>query len=361
MRQAGRLLRAARRSAGRRTTGAERCAGVGHRAGRTGVPGACGRVTPVLVLGGYLGAGKTTLVNHLLRHAAGRRIAVMVNDFGELTIDADLIQGADGDVLALAGGCVCCSFGSDLIGALQTVQQRQPTPDLILIETSGVAQPAAVARSVRLLAGLRIEGIVVVADAQTLRQRSADAYVGDLVRQQLREADLLILNKAEPCSPPALVDLAEWLDAQIAPDTPRITVSRARVPVELVLDFRSGLQPASGMGPPVTGEAPLDRWAAQPMARALAPAQDRFVSDLCPISRPLDPERLLRTLRAPDSGVLRAKGWITDLSGQRQLLQLVGRRAEWLPVPPQAGPPGPDRLLVIGLAGVYRRDPMLFN
>lgn len=70
---------------------------------------------PVTVIGGYLGAGKTTLVNHLLRHAGGRRLAVLVNDFGALPIDADLIEGADGAVLAIAGGCVCCAYGSDLI------------------------------------------------------------------------------------------------------------------------------------------------------------------------------------------------------------------------------------------------------
>ncbi len=71
---------------------------------------------PAVLIGGYLGAGKTTLVNHLLRHANGRRIAVLVNDFGEVSIDADLIVGAEGGVLSLAGGCVCCSFGSDLVG-----------------------------------------------------------------------------------------------------------------------------------------------------------------------------------------------------------------------------------------------------
>ncbi|MBL8319631.1 MAG: GTP-binding protein, partial [Burkholderiaceae bacterium] len=85
--------------------------------------GAAGRV-PTVVVGGYLGAGKTTLVNELLRQAEGQRIAVLVNDFGELTIDADLIVGASGDVLALAGGCVCCSFGADLIGTLRQVLQR---------------------------------------------------------------------------------------------------------------------------------------------------------------------------------------------------------------------------------------------
>ncbi|MDA0225683.1 MAG: GTP-binding protein, partial [Proteobacteria bacterium] len=68
---------------------------------------------PLTIIGGYLGAGKTTLVNHLLRNAEGRRLAVLVNDFGDLPIDADLIASRDGNLLAIAGGCVCCSFGSD--------------------------------------------------------------------------------------------------------------------------------------------------------------------------------------------------------------------------------------------------------
>jgi len=82
------------------------------------------RVVPAVVVGGYLGAGKTTLVNRLLRHAGGRRIAVLVNDFGDVPIDADLIESRDGDVLNLAGGCICCSVGSDLLGALLTLPGR---------------------------------------------------------------------------------------------------------------------------------------------------------------------------------------------------------------------------------------------
>ena len=102
---------------------------------------------PVTVIGGYLGAGKTTLVNHLLRHAGGRRIAVLVNDFGALPIDADLIEARDGDLLAIAGGCVCCSYGSDLMDALAALLERSPRPDHLVIETSGVALPGSVARS----------------------------------------------------------------------------------------------------------------------------------------------------------------------------------------------------------------------
>jgi len=314
-------------------------------------------VTPTLVVGGYLGAGKTTLVNHLLRHAGGRRIAVMVNDFGELTIDADLIEGAEGSVLALAGGCVCCSFGSDLLGALQDVLQRQPQPDLILIETSGVALPAAVARSARLLPGLRIEGIVLMLDAETVRQRSADPYVGDLVSQQLLDADLLILNKTELCSSTELTELNDWLATMSTPGTPVVPASQARVPPELVLGFQAGL--STGLDA-ATGDA-LARWAAQPIAQPLAPASDRFVNELIDLSAPLDLQVLLQGLSDPSAGIVRAKGWLTDLTGQRHLLQQVGRRIELQPLAPDAGPAGPDRLLIIGLAGIYRLGNLLSN
>ena len=318
-------------------------------------------VTPTLIVGGYLGAGKTTLVNHLLRNAGGRRIAVMVNDFGELTIDADLIEGAEGSVLALAGGCVCCSFGSDLLGALQDVLQRQPQPDLILIETSGVALPAAVARSARLLPGLSIDGIVLMLDAETVRQRSADPYVGDLVRQQLLDADLLILNKTELCGPTALAELNAWLPTMTAAGTPVVPANQARVPPELVLGFQADWA-ADPEG--ATGDA-LARWAAQPITPPITPpiaaAADRFVNELLELTAPLDPQQLLAALTAPDAGVVRAKGWLTDLAGQRHLLQQVGRRIELLALAPGAGPPGPDRLLVIGLAGRYSPGQLLLN
>ena len=320
-------------------------------------------MTPTLIVGGYLGAGKTTLVNHLLRNAGGRRIAVMVNDFGELTIDADLIEGAEGSVLALAGGCVCCSFGSDLLGALQDVLQRQPQPDLILIETSGVALPAAVARSARLLPGLSIDGIVLMLDAETVRQRSADPYVGDLVRQQLLDADLLILNKTELCSPIALAELHAWLPTMTTAGTPVVPANQARVPPELVLGFQAdwAADPEGATGTTGASGAALARWAAQPIGQLLAPASDRFVNEMLLLSAPLDPKSLLQGLSDPTVGVVRAKGWLTDLAGQRHLLQQVGRRIELLPLAPDAGPPGPDRLLVIGLAGRYSPGRLLLN
>ena len=88
----------------------------------------------VTVIGGYLGAGKTTLVNHLLRHANGAKLAVLVNEFGDLPIDADLIEGKSDNVISISGGCVCCSFGSDLIGALMDLPQVSSDIDHVLID-----------------------------------------------------------------------------------------------------------------------------------------------------------------------------------------------------------------------------------
>ena len=241
----------------------------------------------------------------------------------------------------------------------QTVAEIQP--DLILIETSGVALPAAVARSARLLPGLSIDGIVLMLDAETVRQRSADPYVGDLVRQQLLDADLLILNKTELCSPTALAELHAWLPTMTTPGTPVVPAHQARVPPELVLGFHADW----AANPQGTNGDALARWAAQPITPPITPpiaaAADRFVNELLELAAPMDPKQLLAALTAPDAGVVRAKGWLTDLAGQRHLLQLVGRRAELLPLAPDAGPAGPDRLLVIGLVGVYHHGQLILN
>ena len=125
---------------------------------------------PVTVVGGYLGAGKTTLVNHVLRSAQGIRIAVLVNDFGALPIDAGLIEAREGDLISIAGGCICCSFGSDLMGALASLARRTPRPDQVLIETSGVALPGSVSRSAALLEAFAPGRVVVLVDAETVRE-----------------------------------------------------------------------------------------------------------------------------------------------------------------------------------------------
>lgn len=301
---------------------------------------------PTHVIGGYLGAGKTTLVNHLLRQAGGERIAVLVNDFGSVNIDADLILGQSGEVLALAGGCVCCSFGADLVGTLAGLQQRQPPPQRVLIETSGVGLPAAVARTARLAPGLQLEGTVVVADAVRVRQQVADPYMGDTVRQQLADADLLLLNKADAVAPEALSALRECL-ATLAPRAACIACVQGQVPPTVVY---------GRLGDTESEDASFERhWQAVPWARGAAPAAaDAFVSHTWQLPAGVDLNALVQRLSASHTGLLRAKGWVQDAAGQRWLVQSVGTRTELSAAPAQARPTAPcGRLVLIGLRGVF--------
>ena len=356
-------------------------AGWAHPEGsmKTGDNGA--QVLPTVVIGGYLGAGKTTLVNHLLRHAGaaaqsgGRRIAVLVNDFGEISIDADLIEGAAGEVLSLAGGCICCSFGADLVGTLAAVAQRVPRPELVLIETSGVGLPASVARTAKLVPGVRIDGIVVLADALALRRQASERFVGDTVRQQLHEADLVIVGKTDLVDAPALDALLAWLreDGVTAPCMPLPVAlqERAAAICAWVLGL-AGLEEPTERGeriadrraPPYSPKG--NAGAAHGMRRVhgVAPAAERHATQTRRFAEPVDVAALGEALRA--QGVLRAKGLLLDLGGQWHELQVAGGRIDLrvLPRPPAAedgdgaGTPGaPDALGAAGrLVTITRRE-----
>ncbi|MCL4745154.1 MAG: GTP-binding protein [Burkholderiaceae bacterium] len=328
----------------------------------------------VTVIGGYLGAGKTTLVNHLLREAAlrsgwsgvggngvgrggvgeggigrgeisgggisgdefggkghgddgyGERIAVLVNDFGDIAIDAELIESHDGDVISLAGGCVCCSFGSDLVGSLAKLRRLPRPPQRAIVEASGVALPRAIARSVVLAPGVELDAVIVLADAQSVRERAADRFVADTVLAQLREADLLLLNKTDLGDERAV---RAWL-GEVAPQAQVIATEHARAPYELVIGPRFA---AAHRGTPrrrtFAAAAPLrGRQMAPPRADA-AQLFEQFSLALAP---GVDPAALSGAIARAGLGIARAKGFVTDGDGQRWLVQAVGRRvnvARW--------------------------------
>lgn len=163
----------------------------------------------VTVIGGYLGAGKTTLVNHILR-TADHRIAVLVNDFGDINIDADLIESQDGETISLANGCICCSLVDGLAGALATLKEVEPRPERLVIEASGVADPATVAAYGH-SPGLALDAVIVLTDAETVRSRAHDKYVGDTVLSQIRAADVLVLNKVDLIEPDQVAEARSWL------------------------------------------------------------------------------------------------------------------------------------------------------
>lgn len=159
---------------------------------------------PLTVIGGYLGAGKTTLINRLLRESHGQRVMVMVNDFGAINIDADLLESSDGDTMTLTNGCVCCTMGADLFMAMGDVLDRQPRPDHLVIEASGIADPSRIANAARAEPEMSYGGIAVVVDAVNFPQLAADPQIGAQIRGQIAVADLLLVSKTGGMIPPAL-------------------------------------------------------------------------------------------------------------------------------------------------------------
>ncbi len=156
---------------------------------------------PVTILSGYLGAGKTTLINRLLAEDHGLHLMVIVNDFGAINIDTALIDARGEDSVALTNGCVCCTMGPDLSMALTQVLERNPRPDHLIIEASGIADPAAVANAVLAEPDLGYAGIVTLVDAQNIAGLLADDLVAPQVTQQITAADLVMLTKTDVPDP----------------------------------------------------------------------------------------------------------------------------------------------------------------
>ena len=152
---------------------------------------------PLTVIGGYLGAGKTTLINQILREPQGKRYLVMVNDFGAINVDASLLVSADEDTIQLSNGCVCCTMGADLFLAIGDVLDGDMRPDHIVIEASGIADPAKIANVAVAEPDLVYQGIITVVDGANILDQLVDRFVGDQVRDQIRVADLIYVSKTE--------------------------------------------------------------------------------------------------------------------------------------------------------------------
>ena len=172
---------------------------------------------PVTVFSGYLGAGKTTLINRLLREDHGLRLAILVNDFGAINIDEALIENQEDGVVALQNGCVCCDLSQELGMSLNGILTRGDTPDHILIEASGISDPVAIANAASNDARLTHGGVVTVVDGPQLAEQVADADIGDQVKAQVAAADLVLVNKVE-----ALDEDLEQLLSDLGARTPAV-------------------------------------------------------------------------------------------------------------------------------------------
>jgi G3E family GTPase len=190
---------------------------------------------PLVVLGGYLGAGKTTLLNHVLANSAQRRIAVLVNDFGDINIDAALIRERTDDVINLENGCVCCSIGGRLVDALVAISARPERPEVLIIEASGVSDPVKIAQIGLLDRAFRLVGIIVAVDAERIGATLLDPYVGDIVRRQIAGATALVLTKTDLVTQHGKAGATEAI-ASLASTSIVLESVRGAMPLELIFD-----------------------------------------------------------------------------------------------------------------------------
>jgi len=192
--------------------------------------------TPVTVLTGYLGAGKTTLLNRILTGSHGKKYAVIVNEFGEIGIDNDLVVETDEEVFEMNNGCICCTVRGDLIRILDGLMKRRGRFDAIIIETTGLAEPAPVAQTFFMdedvRAKTRLDAVVTVVDAKHLLARLADSPEP---KEQIAFADVILVNKVDLVSPEELAEVEGRIRA-INPYARLIRTARCEVELDEILD-----------------------------------------------------------------------------------------------------------------------------
>lgn len=272
------------------------------------------RPMPVTIIGGFLGSGKTSLLNHILTAAAGRRIAVLVNDFGAINIDAKLIVAIEGETVSLANGCVCCTIREDLLTEVFKLLESPDPPEHIVIETSGVSKPVAVVETFSnpaVLGLVDVAGLITLLDAELAA--SDDTAFGTLAYDQITTADVVVINKTDLVSPRALAALTARVTA-LADRARIVTAEHGKVPLELIFDEARAPSPArsSGGGHGEDHSHMFEAWSFRSERRWSFNALQRATEKL-------------------PAGIYRAKGLVRlDLpTGDYGVLQMTGRRA-WL-------------------------------
>jgi cobalamin biosynthesis protein CobW len=329
--------------------------------------------TPVTIVTGFLGAGKTTLIRHLIANAGGRRLALIINEFGDLGVDGDLLQGCADEacpreaIIELANGCICCTVADDFAPAVSALLARDPKPDHIVIETSGLALPKPLVKAFdwpELRTKLTVDGVIAVIDAAAVsegrfaddparvaEQRAADPSVDhdnpleEVYEDQLLCADLVVLNKADLVEPEALETLREGI-AKTLPRAVKIASTR-----EGVIDAHVLLG---------VGAAAEDDLAARPSHHDADGEHDHDDFDTFVVTLPAagDPDALIERLTAATRAhdILRIKGFVEVLGKpMRLMVQGVGQRFRRdFDRPWRAGEARLSRLVVIAQKGVDR-------
>ena len=297
---------------------------------------------PVTVLTGYLGAGKTTLLNRILSENHGRKFAVVINEFGELGVDNDLVIDAEEEIFEMNNGCICCTVRGDLIRILSTLMKRKGKFDGIIVETTGLANPAPVAQTFFVDEDVKrataLDAIVTVVDAKYISDRLADS---DEAKAQVAFADVLLLNKTDLVSP-ADLDAAEAKIHAINPTARIIRTEKSAAPLDAVLDRKA---------------FSLDRILTEVDQKFLDSDEHTHNEEVRSVAltmdKPVDPEKfnlwMNTLLQTEGQDMLRTKGILHYANESRPFaFQAVHMIADGDFLPPRKNDDGTSRIVFIG-------------
>jgi cobalamin biosynthesis protein CobW len=331
---------------------------------------------PATVITGFLGAGKTTLIRHLLEHAGGRRIALIINEFGDVGVDRSFLSdcGNDAckpdDIVELANGCICCTVADDFIPTMEKLLARDPAPEHIVIETSGLALPQPLVRAFgwpEVRARVTVDGVVTVVDARAVAdgrfaedeaalaaQREADANLDhdsplhELFEDQLNCADLIILNKADLVSQAELAGITEMLAAEKRPAAHIVRAVSGRLSPDVLIGLAAAAE-----------DDAANRLSHHEMEGEEQHDHDDFESFVVAMPPIADPRGFSQALiaAAGEMPILRAKGFLAvEGKPMRLAVQGVGPRVDsYFDRPLREGEAASGHLVIIGLKGLDRQ------
>ncbi len=315
---------------------------------------------PVTIISGFLGAGKTTLLNHILNADHGLRVAVLVNDFGEINIDAALVSGVSGEsTINLSNGCICCSIRNDLLEAVVQLIQRPDPPEYIVVETSGVSDPVAVSltfMATELQSRTRVDSVLTVVDAEQIYQ--VNEKHRRLAVDQIAMADILVLNKLDLVNDEKREELADFV-RDLVPGARILQATYGKVPLDLVLGVgKYDLQRFSGKSGldvhvHADGEAHEHDNADVNHHEHHADHTLVFNTWRYTTDQPLSRGAVRDAVKNLPATIYRAKGFVylNDIPGRKGIVHVAGQRARLIMGEPWGDEKPGTQLVFIGEAG----------